>query len=84
MLATHGSSDDEVELTRKPIEHGQNKLLGVERTAKDEGGFLRRVNVLAGTRIYSIQVLSLNQERLNSEEVARFFESFTIQKGETP
>ena len=78
MLASHGTSGDETELTRRQIEHGPNKLLGFDVTAKDDGGFFRRVNILAGTRIFSVYVVSLKQERLNAEDVTKFFESFAI------
>ena len=79
MLASHGTrSGGEIELTRKQIEHGPSKLLGFDVTVKEEGGFRRRVNILAGTRIYSVQVVSGKQERLNAEDVAKFFESFAI------
>jgi len=79
MLASHGTrSGDEIELTRKQIEHGPSKLLGFDVIVKEEGGFRRRVNILAGTRIYSVQVVSSKQERLNADDVAKFFESFAI------
>ncbi|MBC7819653.1 MAG: hypothetical protein IAG10_22455 [Planctomycetaceae bacterium] len=80
MLASHGTTGDEVELTRKEIEHGPNKHLGFDVTAKDDGSFLRRVNVMVGRRIYSVNVVSLKQERLNAEDVAKFFESFAIKE----
>jgi hypothetical protein len=80
MLASHGTSGNEIELTRKQIEHGPNKYLGFDVTAKDDGGFFRRVNIRAGTRIYSVQVVSLKQERLNAEDVAKFFESFAVKE----
>lgn len=78
MLVSHGTIGGEIELTRQQIEHGPNKLLGFDVTAKDDGSFRRRVNILAGTRIYSVEVVSLKQERLNAEDVAKFFESFAI------
>ncbi len=79
MLVSHGTrSGGEIELTRQQIEHGPNKLLGFDVTVKEQGGFRRRVNVLAGTRIYSVQVISLKQERLNAEDVVKFFESFVV------
>ena len=34
MLASHGTSGDEIELTRKPIKHGPNKLLGLRRDSE--------------------------------------------------
>jgi len=80
MLASHGTTGDEVELTRKEIEHGPNKHLGFDVTAKDAGSFLRRVNVMVGRRIYSVTVGSLTQERLNAEDVAKFFESFQVKE----
>jgi hypothetical protein len=78
MLVSHMTSDEDEELTRQQIEHGPNKFLGFDVTAKDEGGFRRRVNILAGTRIYSVQVVSGKQERLNAEDVTKFFESFAV------
>lgn len=80
MLASHMMSDEDEELTRQQIEHGPNKLLGFDVIVKEEGGFRRRVNVLAGTRIYSVQVVSGKQERLNAEDVAKFFESFAVKE----
>lgn len=80
MLASHGAVSDETELTRKQIEHGPNGRLGFDMTATSGDGFVRRVNVLAGTRIYSIQVVSLKQERLNAEDVAKFFGSFAVKE----
>ena len=78
LLVGHGTSGDEIELTRKQFEHGPNKLLGFDVIVKDDRGFRRRVNILAGTRIYSVHVVSGQQERLNAEDVAKFFESFAI------
>lgn len=78
LLAGHNTSGDEIELSRQQIEHGPNKLLGFDVVAKEDGGFRRRVNILAGTRIYSVDVLSGQQERLNAEDVAKFFESLQI------
>jgi hypothetical protein len=80
MLASHGTSGGEIELTRQQLEHGPNKLMGFDMTAKEEGGFRRRVNILDGTRIYSIQVVSLKQERLNAKDVTKFFESFAVKE----
>jgi hypothetical protein len=79
MLASHGASGDEIELNRQQIEHGPNKLLGFDVTAKHDGGFVRRINVMVGRRIYSVNVVSLKQERLNAEDVTKFFESFAVQ-----
>ena len=70
LVASHGTSGDEIELTRKQIERGPNKLLGFDVTAKDDGGFVRRINVMAGRRIYSVQVISLKQERLTADDPA--------------
>ncbi len=78
ILAGHRTSGDEIELTRKQIEYGPSKLLGFDVMSKDDGGFRRRVNILAGTRIYTVEVLSHKQERLNAEDVVKFFESFAI------
>ncbi len=78
MLAGHMTSDSDEELTRQKIEHGPNKYPGYDVTAKSGTGFLRRVTVMVGRRLYSVEVLSLNQERLNAEDVAKFFESFAI------
>ncbi len=80
LLVGHLTSGDAIELTRKQIEHGPNKLQGFDVTAKEEGGFRRRVNVLTGTRIYSVEVLSSQKERLNADDVAKFFESFAIKE----
>lgn len=80
LLASHGTSGDEVELTRKDIEHGPNKHPGLDVTSKDDGGFLRRVNIMVGRRIYSVQVTSLKQERLTADDVLKFFESFAIKE----
>ncbi len=80
MLASHGTTGDEVELTRKQIEHGPSKLLGFDVMSKDDGGFRRSVNILAGTRIYTVEVVSGKQERLNAEDVAKFFESFAVKE----
>ncbi|MDZ4686110.1 MAG: hypothetical protein SH850_13665 [Planctomycetaceae bacterium] len=80
MLASHGTrSGDEIELTRQQIEHGPKRLLGFDMTAKEDGGFRRRVNILAGTRIYSVHVVSGQKEQLDAEDVTKFFESFAIQ-----
>lgn len=78
LLASHLTSGDEVELTRKEIEHGPNKHPGLDVTSKEADSFLRRVNVMVGRRIYSVQVISLMQERLAAADVLRFFESFAI------
>ena len=80
LLAGHGTSGSEVELTRKEIEHGPNKHLGLDRTSKDDGGFYRRVNVMVGRRIYSVKFSSAKQERLNADDVLKFFESFAIKE----
>lgn len=80
LLASHLTSGDEVELTHKDIEHGPNKHPGLDVTAKDDGGFLRRLNVMVGRRIYSVQVTSLKQERLTADDVLKFFESFAIKE----
>jgi hypothetical protein len=76
-LPRHLGGGNVVELSRRQVEHGPNKHLGFEVTAKDEILFIRRVNVLAGRRVYSVEVLSISQERLNAEDVEEFFESFT-------
>lgn len=78
MLAGHMTSDSDEELTRQKIEHGPNKNPGYDVTAKSGTGFLRRVTVMVGRRLYSVEVLSLNQERLNAEDVVKFFKSFAI------
>ena len=78
MLARHGTSGDEIALSRKQIEHGPNKYPGYDVTAKSGTSFLRRVTVMFGRRLYSVEVLSLKQERLNAEDVTKFFESFAV------
>lgn len=78
MLVGHGTGSDVIELTRKQIEHGPNKYPGFDVTAKDDGSFDRRVNILAGRRLYSVRVVSVRQERLNAQDVTKFFESFAI------
>ena len=78
LLAGHGTSGSEVELTRKEIEHGPNKHLGLDLTSKDDGGFYRRVNVMVGRRIYSVKFSSRKQEGLTAADVLKFFESFAI------
>ena len=80
MIRVSNSSNPIRILKGRAIEHGPNKLLGFDVTAKDDGGFFRRVNILAGTKIYSVQVVSLKQERLNAEDVVKFFESFAIKE----
>ncbi|MDA1252451.1 MAG: hypothetical protein O2820_24890 [Planctomycetota bacterium] len=77
-LPHHLGGGNVVELTRKQIEQEPNKYLGFEITARDENLFIRRVNVLVGRRIYTVEVNSLRQERLNADDVAKFFESFAI------
>lgn len=77
MLVDEALGEDK-ELTRKEIEHGPKKYPGLDVTAKSGDSFVRRVVVLARTRIYKIEVLSTKQERLNAEDVAKFFESFAI------
>jgi hypothetical protein len=79
MLASHLGGGNTVELTRRQIEHGPHKYLGFDMTARDENLFIRRINVLAGRRIYTVEVASLRQERLNADDVAKFFASFAIQ-----
>ncbi len=79
-LPRHLGGGNVVELSRRQIEHGPNKDLGFEVTAKDENLFVRRVNVLVGRRVYSVEVLSIRQERLNAEDVEEFFESFANHK----
>lgn len=78
MLVGHRTSGGEIELTRQQIEHGPNRLLGFDVMSKYDGGFRRRVNILVGTRIYTVEVHSLKPERLNAEDVTNFFESFAI------
>ena len=80
LLAHHGTSGDEVELTRKEIEHGRNKHLGLDLTSKDDGGFYRRVSVMVGRRIYSVKFTSAKQEGLTADDVRKFFESFAIKE----
>jgi hypothetical protein len=77
-LPRHLGGGDVVELTRKQIESGPHKHLGFEITARDENLFIRRVNVLAGRRVYTADVSSIQQERLNAADVAEFFQSFAI------
>ena len=78
LLASHNTSGDEVELTRQEIKHGPNKHPGLDVTEKSDGSFRRRVNVMVGRRIYSVQVISLKQERLADDDVVKFFESFVV------
>ncbi|MDA1055982.1 MAG: hypothetical protein O3C40_36840 [Planctomycetota bacterium] len=79
-LARHLGGGNVVELTRKQIEHGPKKYLGFDVTARDVNLFIRRVNVLAGRRIYTVEVNSLRQERLNAEDVEKFLASFAIKE----
>ena len=78
MLAGHGTSDSDEELSRKKIEHGRQKHPGFDVTAKSGDSFIRRrVTVLVGRRIYTVEVLS-TKERLAAEDVGKFFESFAV------
>ena len=79
LLARHMTGPEDEELTGQQIEHGPNKYPGYEVTAKSGNLFVRRVNVMAGRRLYSVAVASLKQERLNAEDVARFFGTFAVQ-----
>ena len=47
-------------------------------TAKSGDSFVRRVTVLVGRRLYTVEVGSFKQERLNAEDVTKFFESFAV------
>lgn len=80
LLAGHMTSDTDEELTRQKIEHGPNKYPGYDVTAKSGTGFLRRVTVMFGRMLYSIEVLSLKQERLIAADVVKFFESFAVKE----
>jgi hypothetical protein len=51
---------------------------GVEATGRDEAAHFRRVVVLAGRRLYRLEVVSLQPDRLKAEDVTKFFESFRI------
>ena len=79
-LPRHLSGDEVVELSRRQIEFGPHKYLGFEVYAQDTNLFVRRVNVLAGHRIYSVEVASTKRERLNAVDVKEFFESFAIRE----
>lgn len=80
LLANQGTWDEHQELTRKQIEFGPNKYLGFEVTGKVGDTFVRRLNVLAGRRLYALEVVSFKPERLNAEDVVKFFESFAVQE----
>jgi hypothetical protein len=77
-LASHFGGDEVVEQTRKRVALGRNKYLALEVTARDANLFIRRVNVLAGRSIISVEVNSLKQERLSDDDVIAFFDSFEI------
>ena len=77
MLAEYALNGHE-EVTRKQIEHGSNKFMGIEVAAHSNGAPARSLAVRAGTRIYRISVLSLKQERLSADDVTKFFDSFAI------
>jgi hypothetical protein len=47
-------------------------------TLKENNFFVRRINVLVGRRIYCVQVSSIEQQRLRSDDVVKFFESFAV------
>jgi len=51
---------------------------GVEATGRDEAAHFRRVVVLAGRRLYRVEVVSLQPDRLKADDVTRFFDSFQI------
>lgn len=78
LLAGPVTSGSEIELSRKQIEHGPNKYPGLDMTAKSgDDGVLRRINVMVGRRVYSVQVSSL-KKRLADDDVVKFFESFVV------
>lgn len=80
LLASQGTWDEHQELTCKQIEFGPNKYLGFEVAGKVGDTFVRRLNVLAGRRLYALEVVSFKQERLNAEDVVKFFESFAVKE----
>lgn len=80
LVATQGIWDECDELDRKQIEFGPNKYLGCEMTGKVGDSFFRRLNVLAGRRLYVIEVASFKQERLAANDVVKFFESFGVKE----
>lgn len=80
LLASQGTWDEHQELISEQIEFGPNKYLGFEVTGKVGDTFVRRLNVLAGRRLYALEVVSFKPERLNAEDVTNFFESFAVQE----
>lgn len=79
LVARHMTDAEDEELTGQQIEHGPNKYPGYEMTAKSANLFVRRVNVMAGRRLYSVEVGTVKLERLDADDVAKFFESFAVQ-----
>lgn len=80
LLASQGTWDEHQELTRTPIEFGPNKHLGCKVAGKVGDTFVRRLNVLAGKRLYALEAVSFKPERLNAEDVVKFFESFAVKE----
>jgi hypothetical protein len=56
------------------------KITAFEVTGKVGDTFVRRLNVLAGRRLYALEVVSFKPERLNAEDVTPYFESFAIKE----
>jgi hypothetical protein len=73
----HGGPEDE-ELSRQQIEQGPHKHLGFELRIKSNNAYCRRINVLAGRRLYCVEVTSLNRERLDADDVTNFLQSFSV------
>ena len=80
LLASEGTWDEHQELTCKQIEFGPNKSLECEVTGKVGDTFVRCLNVLAGTRLYALEVVGFKQERLAAKGVVTFFGSFAVKE----
>ncbi len=80
LLAGHMTSDDDKELSRKPILHGPQKYPAFDVTLNSGESYFRRITVMAGRRLYSVNVGSVKKERLSALDVTKFLDSFRVQE----
>jgi hypothetical protein len=79
LLAAYTVAFQKDEVSRKEIEHGPNKLPGLDLVGRVSGKLSRKVVVAAGTRMYTVSVTAPTEEALRAPEVTAFFDSFAVE-----
>jgi hypothetical protein len=78
LVAAHVFSSKGDETSRKEIVHGPGKHPGLDITTRSGNRFGRKLVVMAGTRLYAVEIMSPSEELLRGPEAEAFFNSLAI------